>query len=108
MLRCTSVAFLVPYSKNTVVGCGCNYLGLVAGFTPNVDEDDESLTMAFRVLLMPPPPPTVKLWLFFDVSADAATGAFDDILADLDAFERGCLGDAGTGEKIVRKGGPLS
>ena len=28
------------------------------------------------------------------------------ILADLAAFERG-LGDAGTGEKIVRKGGPL-
>ena len=78
----------------------------MAGLNPNDDDDDESLTMAFRVLLMPPP--TVKLWLFFDVSADAATGAFDDILADLDAFERGCLGDAGTGEKIVRKGGPLS
>jgi len=28
------------------------------------------------------------------------------ILADLAAFERG-LGEAGTGEKIVRKGGPL-
>ena len=46
---------------------------------------------------------------FFDVekSVEVAGAGDDNILADLAAFERG-LGDAGTGEKIVRKGGPLS
>ena len=38
----------------------------------------------------------------------AVVGVFDEaILADLAALERG-LGDAGTGEKIVLNGGPLS
>ena len=46
---------------------------------------------------------------FFDVekSVEVAGAGDDNILADLAAFERG-LGDAGTGEKIVRKGGPFS
>ena len=44
---------------------------------------------------------------FFDAGSIEVVAGDDSILADLAAFERG-LGEAGTGEKIVRKGGPLS